>query len=122
MKTETKATRKGKTMTAHTEKLLAVCPAICGVLNNAGAAFANRDPEVSAGLHNAAVILNEARVNAEPEIARLRTVNADLLAACRAIVRSAGYESGEAEPALLELSVGRRCLDAARAAIAKATE
>ena len=45
----------------------------------------------------------------------------DLLAALEGIVRSAGYESGEAEPRLIELNVGLRYLDDARAAIEKAT-
>lgn len=44
----------------------------------------------------------------------------DLLAALRGVIRSAAYESGQAEPSLRELTVGIKYLDAARAAIAKA--
>ena len=44
----------------------------------------------------------------------------DLLAALNAIVVNAGYESGEALPQLRELNVSLSCLDAARAALAKA--
>lgn len=54
------------------------------------------------------------------EFDRLKAVNAELLAALRMIVVNAGYESGEALPQLRELKVNRSCLDAARAALAKA--
>lgn len=44
----------------------------------------------------------------------------DMLEALKAIVRNAGYESGEASLQLTELRVGIGYLDQARAAIAKA--
>jgi hypothetical protein len=44
----------------------------------------------------------------------------DLLAACEAMLRGAGYESGQHEPGLRELSVPIAYFDAIRAAIAKA--
>ena len=53
--------------------------------------------------------------------ARLMAAAPRLLEALERIIRNAGYESGEAEPGLLALSVGRTELDIARAAIEEAT-
>lgn len=52
--------------------------------------------------------------------AALIAASPDMLAALQGIIRSAAYESGQAEPSLRELTVGIKYLDAARAAIAKA--
>ena len=46
----------------------------------------------------------------------------ELLEALRGVVRSAGYESGEAEPSLCELNVSISSLDQARTAIEKAAK
>lgn len=56
----------------------------------------------------------------EPD-ARLIAAAPELLGALQGIIRNAGYESGEAPPSLNDLRVSIRYLDAARAAIAKAT-
>ena len=45
----------------------------------------------------------------------------ELLAALSRLVREAGYESGEAEPTIHDLSASRAAFDEARAAISKAT-
>lgn len=52
---------------------------------------------------------------------RLIAAAPELLQVLQDVLRSAGYESGEAEPTLRGLQVGLKYLDAARAAIAKAT-
>ena len=52
----------------------------------------------------------------------LRDLSAELLVALEAIIRNAGYESGQHEPTLRALSVDIPYLDAARAAIAKAKQ
>jgi len=54
--------------------------------------------------------------------AKLIAAAPDLLAALKAVVMSAGYESGEALAQLRELNVSRSVLDNARAAIAKASQ
>ena len=46
----------------------------------------------------------------------------ELLEALRGVVRSAGYESGEAEPSLCELNVSISSLDQARTAIEKVVD
>ena len=54
--------------------------------------------------------------------ARLMAAAPELLEALQGVVRSAGYESGEAEPSLCELNVSISSLDQARAAIEKVVD
>lgn len=53
--------------------------------------------------------------------ARLISAAPDLLDACLWLLKSAGYENGEALPSLRELSAGRQHFDRALAAVRKAT-
>lgn len=52
--------------------------------------------------------------------ARLIAAAPDMLAALQGILSNAGYTEGQAEPTIHSLIVARHCLDAARAAVAKA--